>query len=292
MPASGNASPQDPSDRTPSSQSGPTRGRGRKPPKPEIALIPIAEAALAVFGLYANFFSTPWQATVALLDALAVSAIIWMLLPLRPWRGWRAVVLRTWRRAMAHGRQWLFIGGIAAILISLSNYTVFRLPTVASVGPAACMYDVPAQTSVPIVPGGHVEQAFRPKREYIDDVDPIIGLDPTLAHLQRPHRMQMRLRSADDTIDLSVDVPDISNNKSTVFHLPAPVKVEVNGVYYVDLFNRSDETVGIYTKRVGLGDIVDDPEHGILIDGQRGTSEAYREAGWALTACINGHDVT
>jgi hypothetical protein len=239
---------------------------------------------LGLVGLYTNFFSTWVQVSAVAFDLLTGAAIV--------------TIIYTWRTGgnlkplldfKARPGWKVILVWAAALLLIGANIVGFFPPRVEKQPSTECYaYNVLSQdgVSVPIQKGGGIQQVFKPTVDYINSVSVIIGLDPRLANIHTKHPVKLVFRSTDLKIQETLRREDIVNNSFSRFDFRRPLKVENNQVFEMQIYNESEEPIGIYVKKPGAMELAPGVGRGVVVVGQVDNQAEHEMTGYVLSGAV------
>lgn len=99
--------------------------------------------------------------------------------------------------------------------------------------------------------------------------------------------MKLIIRTEDNNYNRALYRDDLgANNGFTRFDLERPVELGKGQVLILEVFNESDEPIGVYVKRPGATEIAPGASPGVIITGQVARQAQHEMRGYSLSGCV------
>jgi hypothetical protein len=242
-----------------------------------VPFVAVTGYLIGVLSLYTSYFTSIWKVTAVLIDMLTLVALVSLGTSLFRDRG------RLDRRVTA--------GAIVVVLALLATLVAFHPPNLRHPEESGetCVYNVRAGVSVPIVKNGSIAQEFFADAHSVSSVSVIVGLDSALADPSKKHPVELTMKSATIQLDQRLELGDVVNNAFTRFNLPEPRDIgDSDPPITIEVFNRSEETIGIYVKEPDRSDHINTQMRGALITGHLHQEPTYSFDNHMLSGCVTG----
>lgn len=257
-------------------------GAGPKPERARDVFILIGGYLVGIAGLYTNYFPTLLVTTAVLVDLFGT---VWLLFVFYAWK-----TRRQPRLTLKVGKSVSLSTIACLILMATLTWMAFRPPGLhRQPSTEACVYDVHAGVSVPVIKGGSITQKFYASADRINAISVIIGIDSRIGNPGDRHPITLRVQSDQEHVDQTLAADNIVNNGFTRFNFPEPLLIKNrNALFVMRIVNESPSPIGIYIKIPDQSDTIHSADDGIYVVGHLGQEPGYIKPDFALSGCVAG----